>query len=90
MSQKVEGYDLELDRVVSEIRKQKAKRVCIQLPDGLKPHADKIARHIKKETGAEVFIWAGSCFGACDVPLGIEKLGVDLLIQFGHSEWRAG
>lgn len=85
----IEGYDLELDRVVSEIRKQKAKRVCIQLPDGLKPHADKIAKHIREKTGAEVLIWAGSCFGACDIPTEIEKLGVDLLIQFGHSEWRA-
>lgn len=85
----IEGYDLELDRVVSEILKQKAKRVCIQLADGLKPHADKIVRHIKKETGAEVLIWAGSCFGACDIPTEIEKLEVDLLIQFGHSEWRA-
>ncbi len=85
----IEGYDLELDRVVNEIKKLKAKRVCIQLPDGLKPHADKIIKHITKETDAKVVIWAGSCFGACDIPTEIEKLGVDLLIQFGHSEWRA-
>lgn len=85
----IEGYDLELDRVVSEIRKHKAKHVCIQLPDGLKPHADKIVKHIRENTGVEVLIWAGSCFGACDIPTEIEKLGVDLLIQFGHSEWRA-
>ncbi len=83
------GYDLELDRVVCEIRKQKAKRVCIQLPDGLKPYADKIARHIRRNTGAVVLIWAGSCFGACDIPQEIKRLGVNLLIQFGHSEWRA-
>lgn len=92
MSEKdlIEGYDLELGRVVSEIREQKAKRVCIQLPDGLKPHADQIAKHLREKTGTEVLIWAGSCFGACDIPQEIEKLGVDLLIQFGHSEWRAG
>ncbi len=84
----IEGYDLELKRVVTEIKKQKAKRVCIQLPDGLKRHADVIARHLKEQTGAEVVIWAGSCFGACDVPLEVERLGVDMLIQFGHTEWR--
>ena len=81
-------YDLELERVVGEINKQKVKLVCIQLPDGLKPLADKIVSHIKEETDAEVILWAGSCFGACDIPLEVEHLGVDLLIQFGHSEWR--
>ena len=35
-------YDLELDRVVNEIKKQKAKRVLVQLPDGLKPKAKEI------------------------------------------------
>ncbi len=76
-------YELELERAVKEIKKQKAKTVCIQLPDGLKPKAKEICDKIKKETAAEVLIWAGSCFGACDVP----KLDVDLLIQWGHAEW---
>ncbi len=75
--------DLELDRVVETIKSQNAKLVYIQLPDGLKPSADKIQREIESRTGAEVFIWAGSCFGACDVP----KVDCDLLVQFGHSEW---
>jgi diphthamide biosynthesis enzyme Dph1/Dph2-like protein len=81
-------YDLELDRVTAEINKSKAKRVCIQLADGLKPKAKEIQEAIEKNTNADVFIWAGSCFGACDVPLEVRRLGVDLLIQFGHSEWR--
>lgn len=81
-------YDLELDRVIAEVKKSKAKRVCIQLADGLKPRAKEIQEAIEKSTDAEVLIWAGSCFGACDVPLQVERLGVDLLIQFGHSEWR--
>ncbi len=75
--------DLELDRVVETIKSQNAKLVYIQLPDGLKPSADKIQQEIESRTGAEVFIWAGSCFGACDVP----KVDCDLLVQFGHSEW---
>ena len=36
-------YDLELKRVASEIKKQKAKKVLIQLPDGLKPQATEIS-----------------------------------------------
>jgi diphthamide biosynthesis enzyme Dph1/Dph2-like protein len=80
-------YELELERAVSLVRKEKAKLVCIQLPDGLKPVADKIAERIESETKAKCLIWLGSCFGACDVPnLGKLKPKIDLLIQFGHSE----
>lgn len=78
-------YDLELERVVKEIKKVKAKRVCLQLPDGLKPKAVEIAEHLKEKTNSEIFIWADSCFGACDVP---ELKDVDLLIQWGHKRWK--
>lgn len=81
-------YDLELGLVVQNIKKNKAKLVCIQLPDGLKPKADKIQGEIEEKTNAKVIIWAGSCYGACDVPIGLEKLGVDLLLQWGHSRWK--
>jgi len=40
-----------------------------------------------ENTKAKVIIWAGSCFGGCDVPLEVERLGVDLLIQWGHRRW---
>ena len=78
------NYNLELGKAVSEIKSSKAKTVCIQLPDGLKPRAKDIADYLEKNTNAEILIYAGSCFGACDVP----KLDVDLLIQWGHSEFR--
>ena len=80
-------YDLELDRVCSEITKEKATRVCIQLPDGLRPRAKEIADAITGRTSAQVVIWLGSCYGACDVPLQVESLGVQLLIQWGHAKW---
>ena len=83
------GYDLELDKAVSEIRKQKAKKVCLQLPDGLKSRAAEIRKEIGKKTDAEIIIWLGSCYGACDIPTQAESLGVDLLIQFGHSPWKS-
>jgi 2-(3-amino-3-carboxypropyl)histidine synthase len=80
-------YDLELEKAAKEIKKAKAKNVCIQLPDGLKPDAGRIAQELEKKTGANVMIWLGSCYGACDVPLSVENLGVDLLVQWGHSAW---
>ena len=78
-------YDLELEKAAEEIKKQKAKIVCIQLPEGLKQKATKIVDNLKKETGAEILIWAETCFGACDVP---DLKNVDLLIQWGHSKWK--
>jgi|TARA_Y100000310_G_scaffold254839_1_gene262017 2-(3-amino-3-carboxypropyl)histidine synthase len=83
----MENYDLELHKAVGEIRKNNAKLVCIQLPDGLKPKAEEIQQHIEKNTDASVVIWLGSCWGGCDTPLVVEKLGVDLLIQWGHNEY---
>ena len=82
----MENYDLELNKAVAEIKKDKAKSVCIQLPDGLKPQAKEIVDKLESKTKAKIILWQGSCFGACDLPLQLEKLGVDLLIQWGHSE----
>jgi 2-(3-amino-3-carboxypropyl)histidine synthase len=76
-------YDLELEKVTREIIKAKAKKVLIQLPDGLKPEATRITKYLKEKTRAEIFIWLGSCFGACDTP---NLNGFDLLIQWGHSK----
>jgi len=81
------NYDLELERAIAIIRQRKPRLVCVQLPDGLKPMAKQIQDSLETETHTDVIIWAGSCFGACDIPGGLDKLGVDLLIQWGHSEW---
>ena len=79
--------DLELGKAIEKINIEKAKLVCVQLPDGLKPKAEDIKRELESKTKATIVFWAGSCFGACDIPVGLDKLGVDLLIQFGHSHW---
>ena len=82
-------YDLEIEKIVKTIRKEKAKRVLLQFPDGLKRWATAVAEELKKQTKnkVEIFIWMNTCFGACDVPLEVENLGVDLIVQFGHSDW---
>lgn len=76
---------MELEKAISEIKKSKAKTVCIQLPDGLKPKATEIAAKLKESTNATILIWADSCFGACDIP---DLKNIDLLIQWGHSKWK--
>lgn len=77
-------YDFEIKKIINEIKKNKAKTVCLQLPDGLKNKALEIQREIEQKSKVKVFIWLGSCFGACDIPK-IEC--VDLLIQFGHNKY---
>lgn len=77
-------YELELDRIVSEIKKQKAKTVLLQLPDGLKPWGPTISNYLEEETRAKISIWLGACFGACDLP----NSSANLVIQFGHAPWK--
>ena len=80
-------YDLETDKVISIIKEKGYKKVCLQLPDGLKPLAKDIVDRIRSETDAKVLIWAGSNFGSCDLPMEVQRLGVDLLVPYGHSAW---
>ena len=81
----MELYDAELDKVIDRIKANNVRLVCIQLPDGMKPEAEKIQKRIKEMTDARVLIWLGSNFGACDIPRGLDSLGVDLLISWGHN-----
>lgn len=80
-------YDLETQRIIDSILTNNYKKVCLQLPDGLKQRAKEISDIIEAQTKAKVLIWAGSNFGACDIPLEVRRLNVDLLVHFGHSEW---
>ena len=45
-----EKYDLELKRIISEIKKIKAKLVLLQFPDGLKPYATVVVDYLKENS----------------------------------------
>jgi len=87
-----EKYNLELEKVVSEIKKSKAKTVLLQFPEGLKPYSTAVVDYLEQKTNAEFLIWLESCFGACDTPNGLENIKpkIDLVIQFGHNEMMPG
>ena len=79
-------FDLEEDRVKREIVQRKARRVLIQLPEGLRGQLFKIVETVES-TGAEAFVSGDPCYGACDLPLEeAGKLNVDLIIHYGHTE----
>lgn len=85
-----EKYELDLEKISKDIKKAKAKLVLLQFPDGLKPYALSIVDYLSNKTKekTEFLIWMESCYGACDLPVGLEKLKpkIDLIIHFGHNE----
>jgi 2-(3-amino-3-carboxypropyl)histidine synthase len=82
----VKHFDLEEERIKQEILKFGAKRVLIQLPEGLKPEATHLAKIVEK-SGALAIVSADPCYGACDLATtDAERLGVDLIIHYGHSK----
>ena len=42
---------------------------------------------IEENTSASVLVWFSDCYGACDIPLGINTIGIDLIVQFGHNKF---
>ena len=79
------GFDFEEERIKQEIAKRGAKRVLLQLPEGLKPEGPRLAEMVAK-TGALAIISADPCYGACDIATAeAEGLGVDLIVHFGHA-----
>jgi 2-(3-amino-3-carboxypropyl)histidine synthase len=82
----MKGFDFEEERIKQEIVKLGAKRVLLQLPEGLKPEGPRLAKMIER-TGALPIVSADPCYGACDIATAeAESLGVDLIIHFGHAK----
>lgn len=78
-------YEVDYEELAKEIKKAKAKNVLIQLPDGIKPDFKIIVKNLEKKCKCNIFIWGGSCFGACDLPTQAENADIDLIIHFGHN-----
>jgi len=80
--------DLEIDKVIEEIRRKNPKKILLQFPDGLKPYSNIIYDRLKKEfPDIEIFIWLGETFGGCDIPIWLDRYGFDMIIHFGHFKF---
>jgi len=80
-------YNLELERIAKEVRSRRARRVLIQAPDGLKQYLKELYERLVKD-GANVFLSADPCYGACDLAEEEAALmGADLLIHVGHFKF---
>ncbi|KAH8379604.1 hypothetical protein KR009_005982 [Drosophila setifemur] len=80
------NYNFELHKTVWRIREMKAKRVALQLPEGLLMYAMVIADIVERFTTADTVIMGDVTYGACCVDDYTAKaLGADLLVHYGHS-----
>ena len=80
-------YQLEESKIIEEIRRRGARRILLQMPEGLKPLGFRLAKLIEGENGTEVFVSGDPCYGACDLALGPRAhVQADLLIHVGHAE----
>ena len=59
------NYNFEIPKTIWRIKSLKAKRVALQLPEGLTMFATTLADIIEKHTGAETVIMADVTYGAC-------------------------
>lgn len=83
---RVRMYDLETQRAADEIRRLGARRVLVQLPDGLRPSGLSLARELMGRTKAQVILSGDSCYGACDLATTqADAVDADLIIHYGHS-----
>ena len=81
-------FDLDEDKLLAEITGRGARRILIQLPDGLKNEGTRLAGLVRAKTGADVFVSAVPAWGACDLSLdAAARLKAELLVHYGHNEF---
>jgi 2-(3-amino-3-carboxypropyl)histidine synthase len=82
------GYQLDLEELLPRIQREHPglDAIGLQFPDGLRDHGTEVARIVQEATGALPVVSADPCYGACDLcDDEMAKLGVKVLIHFGHS-----
>ncbi len=80
------NYNFEIHKTIHKVRETKAKRVALQMPEGLLMFACPISDIIQKFTDADTIIMGDVTYGACCVDdYTAIALGADLLIHYGHS-----
>ncbi len=81
------AFDFEEQKIKQQITTLGAKRVLLQLPEGLKPEVPRIAKIVEMMNAVPI-ISADPCYGACDIAVTeAESLGVDLIVHFGHAKF---
>lgn len=76
--------DDQIDKLVERVKAKNPERVLLQVPEGLRLKAIRIAQALEK-AGIETAVSAEPCFGACDL-CEPGKLECDMLVHIGHNK----
>lgn len=80
-------YDLEVERVIKELKAMNANRVVLQVPDGLKPLGFKLSKLIETKSQTDVYVATDPCYGACDLAYEtLDQLQADAIVHYGHTD----
>ncbi|XP_054143083.1 2-(3-amino-3-carboxypropyl)histidine synthase subunit 1 [Melozone crissalis] len=80
------NYNFEIPKTVWRIRQARARKVALQMPEGLLMFACTIADIIERFTDAEAVVMGDVTYGACCVDdYTARALGADFLVHYGHS-----
>eukprot|EP00062_Callorhinchus_milii_P020267 gi/632975718/ref/XP_007904382.1/ PREDICTED: diphthamide biosynthesis protein 1 isoform X1 [Callorhinchus milii] len=80
------NYNFEIYKTVWRIKQAQAKRVALQMPEGLQMFACPIADIIERFTEADTLVMGDVTYGACCVDdYTARALGADFMVHYGHS-----
>lgn len=80
------NYNFEIHKTVWKVRDAGAKRVALQMPEGLLLYAGVIADIVERFCGADTLIMGDVTYGACCVDdLTAAALSCDFMVHYGHS-----
>lgn len=80
------NYNFEIPKTIWRIQQAQAKKVALQMPEGLLLFACTIVDILERFTKAEVMVMGDVTYGACCVDdFTARALGVDFLVHYGHS-----
>ena len=81
---------INLERAIAELKELKAKKILLQIPEGLKTKVEGIITDLEKE-GFNVITSMDPTFGACDIKSSeAKKMDCDALLHLGHNAFIEG
>ncbi|MCC6045735.1 MAG: 2-(3-amino-3-carboxypropyl)histidine synthase subunit 1/2 [Ignisphaera sp.] len=85
-----QNYDFEINTIVKFLREIKAKKVLLQIPEGLQLCAPDIIRSVKSILeDIEIVLSQNPSFGSCLVDdWGAQELGAEAIVHIGHVEYK--